>query len=177
VDHTVTSGWMLSIEEGLLPQCTHCGLFQHNAHTRQHPESKECKQYAKVKKKRQKYVIQNAATHVRFHIDNQPVGKTSKFKYLDRIIADKDDDLPAVEQQITKASSTWGQIGKIIRKRTVLNPKVMATFYKAIIQSIILHGAERWIASKTIVSKLNPFHHRCAYYSVGKHIKLSDDGT
>jgi hypothetical protein len=163
-------------EEGLLPQCPQCGLYQQNAHTNQHTKSKECIQYTEVKKKRQQEVLQNAATHVRFYIDNQPVAKTTKFKYLGRIITDEDEDLPAVERQITKARTTWRRIGKIIQKKTDSNPKVMATFYKAIIQSILLYGAESWTASTTIISKLNAFQHRCARHMVGKHIKLTKEG-
>jgi hypothetical protein len=75
--------------------------------------------------------------HVNFHTDNQPVNKVRQFKYLGRIITDDDDNLPAVERQIGKARATWGQIGKVIRKKTNANPKVLATFYKTIIQSIL----------------------------------------
>jgi hypothetical protein len=84
-------------EEGLIPQCLQCGLYQQNAHTSQHTKSKECIQYTKVKKKRQQEAIQKAATNVRFKIDNQPVAKTKKIKYLVKFITDKDKDLPAVE--------------------------------------------------------------------------------
>jgi pyrroloquinoline quinone (PQQ) biosynthesis protein C len=63
------------------------------------------------------------------------------------------------------------------KKKMDSNPKVMATFYKAIIQSILLYRAEIWTVSKTIISKLNAFHHRCAQHIVDKHIKLIDNGT
>jgi hypothetical protein len=50
--------------------------------------------------------MQNAAKNVKFHIDNQPVIKVQNFNYLGRIITEDDDDLPAVERQITKAQAT-----------------------------------------------------------------------
>jgi hypothetical protein len=37
-------------EEGLLPQCNNCGIFQNNVHTDQHSNSKECRYHAKTKK-------------------------------------------------------------------------------------------------------------------------------
>jgi hypothetical protein len=90
---------------------------------------------------------------------------------------DNDDDLPAVERQINKARATWGRIGKVIKKKTDANPKVLATFYKAIIQSILLYGSETWTISKTIMNKLNNFHRRCARYITGRHIKMLDNNT
>jgi hypothetical protein len=71
--------------------------ISNNAHTIQHTKSKECKQSTKIKVKCQQKIIQKTATHVRFHIDKQPVEKTTKFKYLQEIITNEDDDLPAVE--------------------------------------------------------------------------------
>jgi hypothetical protein len=62
-------------EECLLPQCNNCGLFQGNTHTKQQMDSNECKQYTEIKRKRRQERIQNAATHVNFRIDNQPVKK------------------------------------------------------------------------------------------------------
>jgi hypothetical protein len=53
--------------------------------------------------------MQNAATYVRFYIDNQPVKKVSKFKYLGQIITNHDNNLPAVERQVHKAQATLGR--------------------------------------------------------------------
>jgi hypothetical protein len=90
-----------------------------------------------IKKKRRQEVVQKSITSVSFHIDNQPLKKVKQFKYLGRIITEDDNDLPAVERQIAKVNTTWGRIGKIIQKKTNSNPKVLSTFYTAIIQSIL----------------------------------------
>jgi acetyl-CoA carboxylase beta subunit len=58
-------------EEGILPQCHNCGIFQYNAKTEQHMVTTKCKQYTEIKRKRRQEIIQNAATYVRFHINNQ----------------------------------------------------------------------------------------------------------
>jgi hypothetical protein len=46
-------------QEGLLPQCTNCGLFQQNV-TKQHKQTKECQQYTEIKKKRRQELLQYA---------------------------------------------------------------------------------------------------------------------
>lgn len=65
----------------------------------------------------------NTAKYVKFYIDNQLVEKVKQFKYLGRVITEGNDNLPAVEKQITKARAAWGRIGKIIRNKTDANPK------------------------------------------------------
>jgi hypothetical protein len=95
-----------------------------------------------------------------------------EFKYQIRIIINTDDDSPAVEQQLNKARKTWGRIGKIVRKKSNSNPKVLVTFYKGIVQRILLYGSESWAINKGIMSKLNIFHCRCAHFITGRHIKL-----
>jgi hypothetical protein len=51
----------------------------------------------------------------------------------------------------------------------------MSTFYKAIIQSILLYGSESWVLSKYMLQKLNTFHNMCARYITGRHIKLVNE--
>jgi hypothetical protein len=103
------------------------------------------------------------------------VSKVKQFKYPGQIKTDDNDNLPAVERQIGKARVTWGQIGKIILKKTNANPKVLATFYKTIVQSIHLYGSKSWTINKFILNILNSFHHCCAQYIIGKHIKKVED--
>jgi hypothetical protein len=74
--------------------------------------------------------IKKAAKYVNFQIDNQPVAKVKQFKCIGCIITDSDNNLPAVERQITKSWATWGRIGKIIGKKIDANPKMLATFIK-----------------------------------------------
>jgi hypothetical protein len=47
-------------EEGLLPQCPHCGLFQANSHTPQHQNSIDCKNHTINKNKKTQEIIQQA---------------------------------------------------------------------------------------------------------------------
>jgi hypothetical protein len=159
-------------EEGLLPQCNNCGIFQKNALTERHTSSLECQHHSKTKITRKKEIIQQAAPNVKFTVEEVPTSRTSSFKYLGQIITAKDDDLPAVVAQINKARQIWARISRILKKKTNSNIKVMSTFYKVIVQRVLLYGSETWVLSKFMMAKLQSFHHMCARFITGQHIKL-----
>jgi hypothetical protein len=146
--------------------------FSKNALTERHTSSLECRQHSKKKIKRKKEIIQHAAPNVRFMVEEMPISRTSSFKYLGRIITSKDDDLPAVVTQIKKARQIWARVSRILKKKTNSNIRIMATFYKVIVQSVLLYGAETWVLSKFMMAKLQSFHHMCARFITGQHIKL-----
>ena len=78
----------------------------------------------------------------------------NNFKYLGRILNDNDNDLSAVEAQLTKARMTWGRIGKVINKRSGSNIKIMSIFYKVIVQSVLLYGSESWVLNEKARNKI-----------------------
>jgi hypothetical protein len=122
---------IIILQEGLLPQCNNCGIFQKNALTERHTSSLECRHHSKTKRKIKKELIQPAASNVKFTVEEVPI--TSSFKYLGQIITEKDDDLPAVVAQINKSRQIWARISRILKKKTDSNIKITATFYKVIV--------------------------------------------
>jgi hypothetical protein len=162
-------------EEGILPQCLDCGLFQKNVYTEKHKSSEDCRIHMEKKNKRRQEIRQQASRNVEFFITGKKIKKVTNFKYLGRIINNEDEDLPAVEKQLMKARMTWGRIGKLLKKKTKSNPKVMSIFYKVIIQSVLLYGSESWVLTNRIKNKLNSFHRRCSRYITGRHIRLVND--
>jgi hypothetical protein len=81
--------------------------FQKNALTDRHTSSIECKQHTKTKIKRRKEIIQQAAPTAKFQVVEDTITRTSSFKYLEQIITESYDDLPAVEEQIKKSRQIW----------------------------------------------------------------------
>ncbi len=123
--------------------------------------------------------LNNNKTHTQavvFTVNGYQIKNVREFKYLGRILDNHDNDLPAVEQNLRKARQKWGRIGRILSKESA-KPRVMASFYKAIIQSVLLYGAESWVISKRTLSKLWSFHRRCARYITGMHIRENSDGS
>ena len=54
-------------------------------------------------------------------------------------------------------------------------PKIMARFYLAVCQAVLLYGSDTWVMSQKSLQRLETFHHRCARHIVHRHIrKLSN---
>jgi hypothetical protein len=152
-----------------------CGLFQKNVNADVHLHSEDCKKYAEIKRNMRVDEYNKAAINVNFEVKGEKINIVKQFKYLGRIIDDNDNDLAAVEAQLKKARMTWGRIGKILKKKTNSNPKIMSIFYKVIIQSVLLYGSESWVLNNLAKEKLQSFHHRCARYITGRHIRKEEE--
>ena len=52
----------------------------------------------------------------------------------------------------------------------------MASFYKAIVQSVLLYGSESWVITQKMLHSLQSFHQRCARFITGRHIWMDVNG-
>jgi hypothetical protein len=171
VEHTV-----IIQEEGPLPRCTECGLFQKDVGWK-HQHSEDCKRWAKSLKGR-KQTTENATKirNLTFTVNNTPIENVTDFKYLGRILTNKDNDTAAVEANLVKARNRWARVRKVLVQNGA-NPKHMVSFYLTIIQAILLYGAETWVLSDAMERKLSSFHNRCARYLTHMPIHQSPEGT
>ena len=85
------------------------------------------------------------------------------FKYLGCLLAQDDNDVQAVRQQIRKAWGTWARVGQVLQGENAA-PRVAAKFYKykAVVQSVLLYGSETWNLIETVLARLEGFHIRAA---------------
>ncbi len=90
------------------------------------------------------------------------------FKYLGRLLAQDDNDVQAVRQQIRKAWETWARVGQVLRGENAA-PRIAAKFYKAVVQSVLLYGSETWNLTKTVLARLEGFHIRAAFRMARLH--------
>ena len=156
-------------EEGLLPQCEKCGIFQKDVGIR-HQASKDCKKASKTQEARNDEKRQALAKQVTFMVGDTPIENVKQFKYLGRILEENDDDWLAVQGNVCRARQKWGRIGRILSKEKA-KPRIMAIFYKAVVQSVLLYGSESWVLTKKMLQVLRSFHHRCARYITHRHIR------
>ena len=63
------------------------------------------------------------------------------FKYLGRLLDRSVDDWPEVLRNIRKARQVWGRLGKLLFREGG-EPEVSEKFYRAVLQAVILFGAE-----------------------------------
>ena len=90
------------------------------------------------------------------------------FKYLGCLLAQDDDNIRAIRAQLQKTRATWARVGQVLQNKIVY-PHVAATFYKAVVQAILLYGSKTWVLSRTALAHLEGFHILAAYRMVKKH--------
>ena len=80
----------------------------------------------------------------------------SEFRYLGRLLTATDDDWSAVAGNIKKARRIWGRLAKVLGREGA-DPKVSQTFYIAMIQVVLLFGAETWVLTEKWKRPWTPF--------------------
>jgi hypothetical protein len=103
-----------------------------------------------------------------FTVHGDLLEQVEVFKYLGRLLAQDNDDVPAVRQQIRKARGTWARISQVLRRENAA-PRVAAKFYKAVVLSVLLYGSKTWNLTETVLAWLEGFHIRAAYRMAQKH--------
>jgi hypothetical protein len=68
-----------------------------------------------------------------------------------------DDNVGAIQHNITKASCKWQMLSPILLREGA-QPKVLRIFYNANIQSVLLYGSKTWVLTKEKYQLLNTFH-------------------
>jgi hypothetical protein len=119
--------------------------------------------------------LKKAASTV-FFVDSSPIETVPKFKYLGRFLSFDDRDDIAILTNINKSRSRWGRCGRILSS-VHSTPKVMAGFYLAVVQAILLYGSETWVLSPKSRQRLEAFHHRCARHMAHQHIRRLPNNT
>ena len=92
------------------------------------------------------------------------------------MVSEDDDDTPAIDANIKKAKAKWAMFKKLLTRERC-SRRVMGHFYKAIVQSILLYGAETWVIKPENMKKLRTFHRKAARYITNRHIRPLNDGT
>jgi hypothetical protein len=163
-------------EEGLLSRCSRCRMYVCSVGDA-HFATKTCSRLAQRHTERQRFATQvTAATTASFSIGGKPIDRVDDYLYLGRILRWNDSDDAAVAARLSKARSTWGRMSPILRAANA-NPKVMARFYLAVVQAILLYGSESWVISTGTLRRLETFHARCARHMAHQHIRKLPDGT
>jgi hypothetical protein len=110
-------------EEGPLPRCERCGLFQREVGLK-HQQSADCVLWTAIRKKRaDDKVNKKAVRDTVFYVQGVPIENVKELKYLGRVVNNKDDDQPTVMENLRKARMKWGRISRIFCQRMGPTPK------------------------------------------------------
>ena len=98
------------------------------------------------------------------------------FKYLGRILDWSDDDWSAVLWNSGKVQRVWSQIWKMLRREGA-DPRVSAVFYRAVVQAVLILGAETWVLSEAMSRNMEGVHVGLLKHIKGHREVRQKDGT
>ncbi len=90
------------------------------------------------------------------------------FKYLGRRLSMTDNDAPAVCAQLVKALRVWARVSAVLQGDND-SPKVCGTFYRSIVQIVLLYGSKSWVLSPGLLARLEGFHVHAAWRMAQVH--------
>ena len=160
--------------DGELDKCDQCGMRCMNL--RRHTGSSTCKKATQRRIHEQLQNKQAQGNSIGFLVNGKQIEKVREFRYLGRIFSDNDDDTQCIKDNIRKARQKWNSIAAIL-KREGANAICMARFYLAIIQAVLLYGADSWTITDQNLRLLRGFHWRAIRYMTGQHIRKERNGT
>ena len=111
-----------------------------------------------------------------FTVNGQTIEIVTEFKYLGRMISNMDDDWVALHLNLTKSRKRWGRVAHIL-SRDGNEPRHSGMLYKAVLQSVLLHGCETWVFTEELHRALESFHNRVARRISGMMPIRHPDGT
>ena len=77
------------------------------------------------------------------------------------------DDWPAVAGNLVKARNSWGRLARILIREGA-DMRVMGTFFKAVVQQVLLFREEMWVLTPRIERALESFMHGAARRITGR---------
>ena len=110
-----------------------------------------------------------------FEAYGNPLEAVPSLKYLGRIMTAGDDDWPAVAVNLVKERKSWGRLTRIM-SREGSDKRISGTFFKAVVQQVLLFGAETWVLTPQIERALDSFIHGDARRITGRQPQIGWDG-
>ena len=86
-----------------------------------------------------------------------------------------DDDWPEVAGNLVKARKSWGWLSSIL-SREGADKRVSGNFFKAVVQAVLLFGAETWMLTPRVERALEIFMHGDARSITGKQPRRRGGG-
>ena len=98
------------------------------------------------------------------------------FKYLGRILYWSEDNWLEVLRNVGKVRRVWNRLRKM-PLREGAETRVSAMFYRAVVQTVLLFGAETWVLSEATLRNLEGLHIGFLRQITGKKAVQKEDRT
>ena len=155
---------VIILEEGNLPhpRCSLCDmLVPWRALNGWHHATAMCKKGAERKRRRMAEAKLKDSTERAFEAYGKPLDTVSTFKYLGRVMTAGDDNWPEVAGNLVKSQKSWGRLSRILSSEGA-DKRVLGNFFKAVVQAVLMFGAETWVLTPRIEQDLKSFLHGAA---------------
>ena len=141
-------------------RCELCGVQNLHAGSVCHEATDSCHGRAERRSRHNVASRCSAAVGHVFTAYDKPLVRTDTFKYLGRILAYDNSDLPAARRQLTRARQIWGRLKKIITRENA--PLRVAGMFYQVVVAAVLYGSQSWVLPAAQMAKLEGFHVECA---------------
>ena len=118
-----------------------------------HKDTAMCQSGAERKRRWLTEVEIRESTERAFEAYGEQLELVPRFTYLGRVMTAGDDNWPAVAGNLQKARRSWGRLQRILRREGA-TPRISGSLFKAVVQQVLLFGAETWVVTPNIVHDL-----------------------
>ena len=140
-----------------------------------HKGTAMCKIGAERKIRRLEETELRESTEMDFEAYGKQLKTVPSLKYLGRILTAGDDDWPAVAGNLGKARKIWGRMKRVLIREGA-DKRVSGNVFKAVVQQVLLFGAEMLVLTQRIEKALDSFMHGAARRITGIHPRRGWDG-
>ena len=99
----------------------------------------------------------------------------SSFTYMGRVMTAGDDDWLAVAGNLKKARRSWGRLSRILGREGT-TARISRTFFKSVIQQVLLFEAETWVVTPRMERALSGFLHMADRRLTGRQARRGWNG-
>ena len=110
---------------------------------------------------------ERAVTFRAFSAYGIPLDTITSFRYLGRVISVADNNWTAVDRNFSKERDMWRKMASIL-SREGEEPWVSGFFFKAVVQAVLIFGAETWVVTPRMGRFLWEFQEQMARRLTGR---------
>ena len=150
---------VIILEEGNLPQSRfpRCDMLVPGRSLNvRHKSTAMCRSGAEKKRRQLAEEEVRDSAEMAFEVYGEQLQAVPSFKYLERILTEGEDDWPTVAGNLGKARKSWVRLQGILSMEGATK-RVLGNFFKAVVQQVLLFGAETWVVSPRMERALSAF--------------------
>ena len=118
-----------------------------------HRHTARCTQREERKRQQLLAEEEREVTTRNFSAYGRPLEMVNSFKYLGQVISATDDNWSVMVRNLSQAKKFWIRMSRILIREGAA-PRVFGLFFKAVIQAVLLLGADTWVFTPRTVKAL-----------------------